>query len=74
MQFNRRNFLKHSVSTAAGMTAAAMIPNDLFGGGLHSTSMPDEIIIKPTDRPKAKRFHPVLRDRDQPWPYLWDRG
>jgi predicted dehydrogenase len=54
MQFNRRNFLRHSVSTAAGMTAAAMVPNDLFGSGLHSTSMPDEIMIKPIDRPKPK--------------------
>jgi predicted dehydrogenase len=36
------------------MAAAAMIPVDLLGGSLHWDSIPDEIIIKPIDRPKPK--------------------
>ncbi len=54
MQFNRRNFLRQSISSAAGMAAISMLPNDVFGRGLHATSMPEEIILLPQDRPKPK--------------------
>ena len=52
MKFNRRNFLRNSFSTAAGMAATTMFSNDLFGHDLHQTSFPEEIILKPDNRPK----------------------
>ena len=52
MQVKRRSFLKHSVASAAGIAAASLIPVDLFARGLHSTSHPEEIILKPEPRPK----------------------
>jgi predicted dehydrogenase len=54
MQVKRRSFIKHSVASAAGIAAATMIPADLFSHGLHSTSHPEEIILKPEPRPKPK--------------------
>jgi predicted dehydrogenase len=54
MHVNRRNFLRQSFASAAGITATSMFPADLFGKDLHGTSRPDEIIIKPQDRPKPK--------------------
>lgn len=52
MKANRRNFIKKSFSTAAGMTAATMLPVGLFGHNLHHTSRPDEIILSPGRIPK----------------------
>jgi predicted dehydrogenase len=54
MQVKRRNFIKHSVASAAGIAAASMIPADLFNRGLNRTSYPEEIILKPESRPKPK--------------------
>ncbi len=54
MKDNRRNFLRKSFSTAAGMAAATMLPASLFGNDLHNTSRPDEIILKPKKRSKPK--------------------
>jgi predicted dehydrogenase len=47
MQSNRRKFLQQSISSVTGIAAAGMIPADLFGRDLHSTSHPEEIILKP---------------------------
>lgn len=54
MQFNRRNFLKSSISSAAGIAAAGMIPADIFGHDLHRTYHPEEIILQPGTRPAPK--------------------
>ncbi len=54
MQSNRRNFLRQSISSAAGMAAISMLPNDVFGKGSHPGSITDEIILKLEDRPKPK--------------------
>lgn len=54
MQFNRRNFLKSSLSSAAGMAAAGMIPSDIFGHDLHNTYHPEEIILLPGKAPAPK--------------------
>jgi predicted dehydrogenase len=54
MQIKRRNFLRQSIASVAGITAAAMFPEDLFGRGIHSTSRPEEIILKPEIRPGPK--------------------
>ncbi|WP_422081486.1 Gfo/Idh/MocA family protein [Ulvibacterium sp.] len=54
MEFNRRNFLAKGVSSVAGITAASMMPNSLFGQGLHTTLRPEEIVVKPQERSKPK--------------------
>jgi predicted dehydrogenase len=54
MQIKRRNFLRQSLASFAGITAAAMFPEDLFGRGIHSTSRPEEIILKSGIRPGPK--------------------
>lgn len=54
MEFSRRHFLSKGVTSAAGMAAASMMPTSLFGQGLHTTSRPEEIVIKPQKRPKPK--------------------
>jgi len=54
MQFDRRNFLRQSIASAAGLTATTMFPGDVFGRELHSTLRPDEIILKPGNRPGVK--------------------
>jgi predicted dehydrogenase len=54
MTVNRRKFLRQSFASAAGMTAASMFPSDMFGKDLHSTSRPDEIILKPLKRSVPK--------------------
>ena len=54
MQIKRRNFLKQSLASVAGITATAMFPEDLFGRGFHNTSRPEEIILKPEVRPGPK--------------------
>jgi predicted dehydrogenase len=47
MQIKRRNFIKQSLSSAAGLATAAMLPADLFSRGLYNTSHPKEVIIEP---------------------------
>lgn len=54
MEFNRRNFLTKGLSSAAGIAAASMVPYHMFGHDLHTTSKPEEIIIKPQKRSKPK--------------------
>jgi predicted dehydrogenase len=54
MQSKRRNFLKQSFASAAGIAASAMLPSDLFGSDLRSTSSFKEIILKPEKRPLPK--------------------
>ncbi|NNE78470.1 MAG: Gfo/Idh/MocA family oxidoreductase, partial [Pricia sp.] len=59
MKSNRRNFLKKGISSAAGMTAASMIPFHVFGNHLHHTKRPEEIIVKaqkPTEIENEIRF------------------
>jgi predicted dehydrogenase len=47
MQIKRRNFIKQSFASAAGLAGAAMLPGDLFGSGLYDLSHPKEIILEP---------------------------
>ena len=54
MKVERRNFLKYSVTSAAGLAAAAMIPRDLIGRFAGNGSTPREIILKPEPRPNPK--------------------
>ncbi len=54
MQVKRRKFLQQSLASAAGLFAAGMLPDDMFEKGLHHTSHPEEIILKPGIRPKPK--------------------
>jgi predicted dehydrogenase len=54
MPVNRRNFLRQSIASAAGMTAASMFPSDIFGKDLHCTYHPEEIILKPVKRTGPK--------------------
>ncbi|MEZ4826046.1 MAG: Gfo/Idh/MocA family oxidoreductase [Bacteroidia bacterium] len=51
MEFNRRNFLKQSASSAAAMAAASMFPFDMFGRNM---SRVEEVIIQPEKRSKPK--------------------
>ncbi|MCU0363822.1 MAG: Gfo/Idh/MocA family oxidoreductase [Bacteroidales bacterium] len=52
----RRNFIRQSAASAAGLTAAEMFTPEVFGHSLHKTSYPEEIILKPGRRvpPQAK--------------------
>ncbi len=54
MKSNRRNFFRQSLASVSGLAAASMFPGDLFGRGLHSTSRPEEIILKPGKRMQPK--------------------
>jgi predicted dehydrogenase len=54
MLIKRRNFLKQSFASVACVTATAMLPEDLFGYGIHNTSRPEEIILKPENRSRPK--------------------
>jgi predicted dehydrogenase len=54
MQIKRRNFIRHSIASAAGLAVATMFPEDLFSRGLHDTLHPEEIILKPEMRLKPK--------------------
>ena len=54
MKSPRRNFLKQSLATAAGLTATAMFPPDLFGGSLNGSKNTGEILIKPRKREGSK--------------------
>jgi predicted dehydrogenase len=59
MDANRRNFLRLTIASATGMAAHAMFPDDLFGGPLHYTSSPKEIIVprrKPAGSLESIRF------------------
>jgi len=53
MKSDRRNFIWQSFASAAGL-AAGFFPAEIFGRGLHKTSRPEEIIIKPVPRPLPK--------------------
>jgi predicted dehydrogenase len=53
MQFNRRNFLKNSLASAAGITAASMLPAGLFGRELNTSGI-EEIILKPGKRTEPR--------------------
>ncbi len=54
MQANRRDFLRHSLATAAG-AATATLPSDIFGNSFHATTRPIEVKVAPAkpNRPKA---------------------
>lgn len=54
MEVNRRKFLQRSFASTAGITAATMLPSDLFANGLYSTARPEEIVIAPENRPAPK--------------------
>jgi predicted dehydrogenase len=54
MKVKRRNFIKQSVASAAGLTAGAIFPADLFGLDLNNNSRIEEIILKPAPRPAPK--------------------
>src|SRR5512133_1026807 len=53
MQFKRRNFIRQSVATAAGLAAGAMFPAELIGRDLNNARI-KEIIVKPGYRPAPK--------------------
>jgi predicted dehydrogenase len=55
MQSNRRNFLRQSFASAAGMAAISMIPDDTFGRSLYNNSAPVEVVLKPENRPTPKK-------------------
>jgi len=50
MESNRRDFLRQSFASATGLAAATMLPADIFAQGIHSTSRPEEIILKAEKR------------------------
>jgi predicted dehydrogenase len=47
MQVKRRNFLRQSIASAAGIASVAMFPADLFSKGLYGSKYPEEIILRP---------------------------
>jgi len=54
MEFNRRNFLRHSFASVSGIAAASMIPNDLFARSIYKERPIKEIILKPGKRSAPK--------------------
>ena len=54
IQIKRRNFIRHSIASAAGLAAAKMFPEELFSRGIHDTLHPEEIILKPEIRTRPK--------------------
>jgi len=54
MPSRRRNFLKQSFASAAGLAAAAMLPADLFGRDFRNSANFEEVILKPEIRPAPK--------------------
>lgn len=54
MNFNRRNFIQRSFASAAGITAASFLPNDIYGNSLSNTMRPEEIVLQPENRPAPK--------------------
>lgn len=47
MQSSRRKFLRKSLASAAGLAAINAFPEGLPFGNLHTTSYPEEIILRP---------------------------
>ena len=54
MKGKRRNFLKQSFASAAGIAAAAMVPEGLFGRNTDNIVNFEEVILKPEYRPLPK--------------------
>ena len=54
MHIKRRNFIKQSLASAAGLAGAAMLPADLFSNDLYDLSHPKEIIIEPKIETRPK--------------------
>jgi predicted dehydrogenase len=54
MQIKRRNFIKQSLASAAGLAGAAMLPADLFSSGLYDLSRAKEIILAPKTETRPK--------------------
>ena len=54
MQIKRRNFIKSSLTSAAGLAAGAILPADLFSRGIYNTSHPKEVIIEPKTHTRPK--------------------
>ena len=54
MPVKRRNFLRQSFATAAGIASAAMFPSDIFGRGRGRPDNIKEVIIKPVRRTEPK--------------------
>lgn len=54
MLIKRRNFIKQSLASAAGLATAAMLPADLFSRGIYDTSHPKEIILEPKTQTRPK--------------------
>lgn len=54
MKVNRRNFIRQSFASAAGIAGINMFPAGLYGHDLKGTSRPDEIILKPGKRSVTK--------------------
>ncbi len=55
MQSNRRNFLRQSIASAAGMAAISMFPDEALGRSFYNNTTPVEVILKPDDRPVLKK-------------------
>ena len=55
MQSNRRNFLRQSIASAAGMAAISMLPDEALGRSFYNNTTPVEVILKPDDRPVLKK-------------------
>lgn len=53
MENNRRNFLRKSAASAAGLAAASMLPFDLYANAPHSNTI-REICVPATKRPKIE--------------------
>jgi len=54
MHIKRRNFIKQSLASAAGLAGAAMLPADLFSNDLYDLSHPKEIILEPKIETRPK--------------------
>lgn len=54
MNSNRRNFLAKSLTSAAGMAAASMVPFGAFGHDIQSILRPESILVEPRKRSKPK--------------------
>lgn len=54
MAIKRRNFIKQSAASVAGLAAGAMFPYGLTGTDLNSNSRFEEITIRPVPRPAPK--------------------
>jgi len=54
MDLDRRRFLRNSLASAAGVTAASFFPADFFAHPLRTTSYPEEIIVRPQQKSGPK--------------------